>query len=423
MKRFLPFLFIFLLASVISAQSDDSSVCPNISVQGPAGVIRTGETASYSVQIDIKGLHLDPQYVWSVSAGQILNGQGTTSIDVRQPDEALTVSVEVKGLPENCAIIASETIITDPRPQAMKVLEMPGGSPEAKHNDLDQLVDSLNNQPNTQLFILIGQPHHSCPVVIDSNERQITDYLLQHGINKERITIKYVNANVELMQFWLAPPGAENPRYDNCERITETSVQNCPTISIGPAAERLSPGGAAIFTVNLDNTDGRKLTYQWTISAGEVESGQGTQSISIHIPTEARATTAVTSVRVNGLAEGCPNTASTKFVIVCGACDPLHFDEYGDIRFADEKARLDRFAKEVLSSDKTTGYIIGSFPKRISLAMRQRKIREMKQFLFVVRKYPKERFVVLLGASGRASTKLYIVPDDPITNKPADINK
>ena len=116
MKRFLPFLFIFLLASVISAQSDDSSVCPNISVQGPAGVIRTGETASYSFQIDIKGLHLDPQYVWSVSAGQILNGQGTTSIDVRQLGEALTVTVKVKGLPSNCPDTASETAIIDPPP-------------------------------------------------------------------------------------------------------------------------------------------------------------------------------------------------------------------------------------------------------------------------------------------------------------------
>jgi hypothetical protein len=197
----------------------------------------------------------------------------------------------------------------------------------------------------------------------------------------------------------------------------------CPNISVDGPAGHLSPGGTAMFTVDLGNADGRTVTYQWTISAGEIENGQGTQSISVHIPTEALNIISLATVRVDGLADGCPNTTSSKFIIGCGACDPLRFDEYGNIHFAEQKTRLDRFAKEVQSSDKVTGFIIRSFPKGISLVMQQRKIREMKEFLFVVRKYPKERFVILIGASGRASTNLYIVPYDPITNKPVDFNR
>ena len=422
MKWLLPVLFVFTLASVVLAQADNPAICPTISIDGPARLVNPGETATYAVQIDSKGLQLNPQYLWSVSPGQILNGQGTTSVDVQQTREALTVTVEIKGLPDSCPNTASATEIIDPAPQAVKIDEMIGPVSGIDKSRLDKITKTMRENPNAQLVIFLAYKGKAGFDERSNRRQELAHYLNLHTDEDQRITYVFIDGR-EIVQFWLVPPGAEMPKCKECEEFSVlTEAEKCPSISVIGPTGRLSPGGVAIFTANL-NSAGRKITYQWTISKGEIEDGQGTNSISVHIPAEALNINALATVRVEGLAEGCTNTGSTEYSIGCGACDPRIFDEYGNLHFADERARLDRFAKEVLSANNATGYIIRSFSKRVSPVIQQKKMREMKEFLFVVRKYPKKRFVVLLGAPGRVSTKLYIVPPDPNTGKPVDIDK
>jgi hypothetical protein len=62
------------------------------------------------------------EYVWSVSDGEIVEGQGTQNIKIKHPlDGCLTVAVEVKGFPVGCSNLASESMCMDPPPQAVKI--------------------------------------------------------------------------------------------------------------------------------------------------------------------------------------------------------------------------------------------------------------------------------------------------------------
>jgi hypothetical protein len=64
-------------------------------------------------------------------------------------------------------------------------------------------------------------------------------------------------------------------------------------------------------------------------------------------------------VEVGGLDPSCPRTASASTPIKPKPPLARKFDEYGNIRFNDEKARLDNFAIQLQNEPTAQGYIIG----------------------------------------------------------------
>jgi hypothetical protein len=63
------------------------------------------------------------------------------------------------------------------------------------------------------------------------------------------------------------------------------------------------------YTVHVRGAEpGQKLTYKWAVSCGEIESGQGTRSITVRRPEKTEGFSA--SVEVGGLPEGCDGKAS-----------------------------------------------------------------------------------------------------------------
>lgn len=96
-----------LSAPVASLQTAPKEACPN------------GEI--YAVQMEaenllIFGLSMDPAtegltYNWTVSAGTIVEGQGTNGISVKAAKgDVVTASVEIGGLPAGCGNVASATL-------------------------------------------------------------------------------------------------------------------------------------------------------------------------------------------------------------------------------------------------------------------------------------------------------------------------
>ena len=66
----------------------------------------------FAVSVENKPEDLKLEYEWEVSAGKIMSGQGTPTIEVDTKDLSdinVTASVEIKGLPENCPKTFSET--------------------------------------------------------------------------------------------------------------------------------------------------------------------------------------------------------------------------------------------------------------------------------------------------------------------------
>lgn len=78
------------------------------------------------------------------------------------------------------------------------------------------------------------------------------------------------------------------------------------------------------------------------------------------------------------------------------ACD-RPFDEYGDIRFADEKARLDNFGIQVLNEENSVGYIIAYAGRKAVVAEAQLRANRARDYLINVRKINPDRLKAIDG--------------------------
>src|SRR5687768_13986812 len=95
---------LIVLAACMSLTAQQTTSCPHVTITGPAGVTAPGETATYQVSVNLsENQKLQLEYVWSTTAGEIVRGQGTTSIEVRRElGRTMVATVEVRGLPEGC---------------------------------------------------------------------------------------------------------------------------------------------------------------------------------------------------------------------------------------------------------------------------------------------------------------------------------
>src|SRR5262249_8998161 len=117
-------------------------------------------------------------------------------------------------------------------------------------------------------------------------------------------------------------------------------------------------GTPVTITANVGAGTPPASGYNWSVSAGTITSGQGTTSITVNTDNLAGQTVTAT-VEVAGLDPSCTRTASCSVAIKPKPRTPTKFDEYGNIRFNDEKARLDNFAIQLQNDPSSQGEIIG----------------------------------------------------------------
>lgn len=168
--------------------------------------------------------------------------------------------------------------------------------------------------------------------------------------------------------------------------------RECPALSVS-CPEMISGGTPVTFTANVGGPAELTPTYKWTVSAGTITSGQGTSSITVDTAGVDNSLTA--TVEVGGLPESCRNSASCSAGIF--RCRLTKIDEYGNISFNDEKARLDNFAIELLNDPTAVGYLVGYGGRRSRRGEALERLERAKRYLVAVRAVPADRLVTSDG--------------------------
>jgi hypothetical protein len=139
-------------------------------------------------------------------------------------------------------------------------------------------------------------------------------------------------------------------------------VNPCPVVRpVCPAIEIVCPTNIAIdqpltFTSNITGgTPSGNPVYNWTVSAGSIISGQGTNTIKVDTTGLAGQTVRAT-LSVDGYTLGC--SADCAITIPLPKLTSRKFDEFPDISRNDEKARLDNFGIELQNDPTATAYVI-----------------------------------------------------------------
>ncbi|HEY0171090.1 MAG TPA: hypothetical protein VGB98_08700, partial [Pyrinomonadaceae bacterium] len=195
-----------------------------------------------------------------------------------------------------------------------------------------------------------------------------------------------------------APNGAET-------KTTKVHVKKCPYCYLCPKVtvscpDEVDEGTSIRFRATVTDGDPKVTpTYNWTVSAGTITSGQGTDSIEVDTTGLGDQTVTATATVV-GYAAACPPATGECRTKVNRTINPIYcraFDAYEDITFNNEKARLDLFAIRLKEDRQAKGYYVtyggrGRGVKSVDAAARAERA---QNYLYEQRGIDKSRVIIV----------------------------
>jgi hypothetical protein len=182
----------------------------------------------------------------------------------------------------------------------------------------------------------------------------------------------------------------------------------CPTVTVS-CPDAASENAPATFTATISGgSAGITPTYNWTVSAGRIISGQGTPNITVDTAGLAGQTIRA-NLDVGGYGMRCPASCATSIPIMN---KPRKFDEYYDIARNDEKARLDNYAIQLQSEPGSQGYIIVYPSRRARSNDAQARAQRVSDYLVNSRGIDSHRVVITMGPPREDWLfELWVVPE------------
>jgi hypothetical protein len=195
----------------------------------------------------------------------------------------------------------------------------------------------------------------------------------------------------------------------DCVEVAPTPPP-CPTVAVS-CPDTVNGGDQITFTASVSGGDTNVTpTFNWTVSAGTISGGQGTSSITVDTAGLSGNTTVTATVDVGGYERSCSASNSCTTGIRVSAA-PTKVDEYGNIRFNDEKARLDNYAIALQNEPGAQGYVICYGGRRGRAGEAQARCDRAKNYLVSERQIDASRVVTVDGGHREElAVELWVVP-------------
>ena len=182
----------------------------------------------------------------------------------------------------------------------------------------------------------------------------------------------------------------------------------CPAVEIScPTASGMDK--ALTFTSRYSGgTPGITPVYNWTVSAGTIVEGQGTDTIKVDT-TGLAGQTIHASLSLGGYNLECAADCAVSLPVPKAIS--RRYDEFPDITRNDEKARLDNFVIELQNDPKATGYVIVYPGKSSKRGEVQQHAARVVEYVVNARGLDQHRIVTLVGpARNELSVELWVTP-------------
>lgn len=188
-------------------------VCPNVSIYCP-DTVTLGAPVTFTANLSGGTSGISPIYNWTVTAGTIISGQGTPTIQVDTTGlggQPITANLSVEGYKLNCAASCTVQI---PRKISHTLVDY---YPPIRLNDekarLDNFAIQLQNDPNAKGYVVVYGGAKAKPAEKQGRLKRALDYLTNtRGISRDRIvTMEGGVRDVTTTELWLVPLGADPP--------------------------------------------------------------------------------------------------------------------------------------------------------------------------------------------------------------------
>ena len=190
--------------------------CPTVRVSCPDSV-EVGEKLTFTANVTGGDSGVTPTYNWTVSAGSIASGQGTSTIAVDTEGtegQTITATVDVGGYDRACSTSQScTTSVAAKAAPAVKFGEYVTPDLSANKRKLDDFVLALQNDPTAQGYIIAYGGRTSRPEDAQKAADNATDYTMNVRKMDGARTLSGVGGYREepTIELWIAPEGGEPP--------------------------------------------------------------------------------------------------------------------------------------------------------------------------------------------------------------------
>lgn len=209
MKRIL-LLTIFVLVICFESFGQD---CPIIKVIPPSKLPSENSAMLFSISISGNIDTSKLEYNWSVSQGNIFDGQGTTAITVlrdKKLEGEVIATIEIRGLPVGCKTQFSGETILPPKIICRCAIDEYG---KLSWNDelvrLENSIIELIRDSTAKAYIIFSYSNELERAHIFNRQKKILRYLERRKILSERILFKLEKGYGYLTRIRILPEGAE----------------------------------------------------------------------------------------------------------------------------------------------------------------------------------------------------------------------
>lgn len=188
-------------------------VCPNVFITCPDRV-EVDQPVTFSSTLTGGSGNVAPVYNWTVSAGRIIEGQGTSSIKVDTTGlagQSLKATLSMGGYREDCS---ASCLVSFPVPlNCRKFDEFPAIARNDEKARLDNFAIELQNDPSSNAYVIIYPGQRGRPGLVQAHLTRIVDYLVNsRGFDSRRIITMVGPSRPELLiDLWICPQGAAPP--------------------------------------------------------------------------------------------------------------------------------------------------------------------------------------------------------------------
>lgn len=185
-------------------------VCPTLDVTGPAGITAPGETMTFTANVS-GGSGETVTYNWAVSAGTIIEGQGTPVIRVATTPEMaggnVTATVNIGGVCEECPRDKSETAGISNKPEPIDVDDFGKEPNDQIRGRLDTFFTQLQNNPSAQGYII----DYGTDRDVAAREKLIRGHIAFRNQDASRFTFVRGEGTEIRTHLFIVPSGATPP--------------------------------------------------------------------------------------------------------------------------------------------------------------------------------------------------------------------
>jgi hypothetical protein len=190
--------------------------CPQIQVQvANPRVMRDGEQVVFAANVGGGDPSVQPVYSWSVSAGIIVNGQGTRNITVDSTGAGnyrqIMADLLIAGYSYECNTRATATIqVAAPPKKVDEFGDLPAQDEEGK---LNSIVNYLSQGSPDRIYIIGYAGRNNVRGYAADVLRRMKGFLAKAGTPADRVVaVDGGFRELPAYEIWVVPIGSESPK-------------------------------------------------------------------------------------------------------------------------------------------------------------------------------------------------------------------